>query len=246
MTEGICGKSQSAPKFVTFESPQALRASSPCAQGEPWGVRNFGLFQISRERSKKTEAVFLVGSRRPGGKSKSPRASNCKPAKRLQFEEEESDSEDKRLREQRGLVPARPVLTSLHFLLEKQKKMLNSSCKFLRRVFTLLNVLLTTKFYEFAADFRKIGISCKGRCGLSPTMKCGCACGFAESLSIFASACRDLSGASRQLPLKGEPWECCISGCIIKNTAGTDRGPGGFFRLFEAPAAPCADGGSSG
>ena len=29
-------KLQSAPKFVTFESPQALRASSPCAQGEPF------------------------------------------------------------------------------------------------------------------------------------------------------------------------------------------------------------------
>ena len=27
------------PKFATFESPQALRASSPCAQGEPWIVR---------------------------------------------------------------------------------------------------------------------------------------------------------------------------------------------------------------
>ena len=32
----------------------------------------FELFLVSRERSKKTEAVFLVGSRRPGGKSKSP------------------------------------------------------------------------------------------------------------------------------------------------------------------------------
>ena len=67
-----------------------------------YSARRFELFQISRERSKKTEAVFLVGSRRAGGKSKSLRASNCKPAKRLQFEEEEPDSEDKRLREQRG------------------------------------------------------------------------------------------------------------------------------------------------
>ena len=38
-----------------------------------YSARRFELFQISRERSKKTEAVFLVGSRRPGGKSKSPR-----------------------------------------------------------------------------------------------------------------------------------------------------------------------------
>ena len=32
----------------------------------------FELFLVSREKSKKTEAVFLVGSRRSGGKSKSP------------------------------------------------------------------------------------------------------------------------------------------------------------------------------
>jgi len=31
-------------------------------------VRNFGLLQSSRERSKKTEAVFLVALRRSGGK----------------------------------------------------------------------------------------------------------------------------------------------------------------------------------
>ena len=37
-------------------------------------VGNFELLQISREKSKKTEAVFLVGSRGSGGKSKSPRA----------------------------------------------------------------------------------------------------------------------------------------------------------------------------
>ena len=39
-----------------------------------YSARRFELFQISRERSKKTEAVFLVGSRRSGGKSKSLRA----------------------------------------------------------------------------------------------------------------------------------------------------------------------------
>ena len=35
-------------------------------------VGMFELFLVSRERSKKTEAVFLVASRRSGGKSKSP------------------------------------------------------------------------------------------------------------------------------------------------------------------------------
>ena len=45
-----------------------------------YSARRFELFQISRERSKKTEAVFLVGSRRPGGKSKSPRARFLLPA----------------------------------------------------------------------------------------------------------------------------------------------------------------------
>ena len=34
MTEGMCSKFQSAPKPAAFGSPQALRASSPCAQGE--------------------------------------------------------------------------------------------------------------------------------------------------------------------------------------------------------------------
>jgi hypothetical protein len=43
-------------------------------------VRNFELLQLSRERSKKTEAVFLVGSRRSGGKSKSLRARFLLPA----------------------------------------------------------------------------------------------------------------------------------------------------------------------
>ena len=37
-------------------------------------------FKLSRERSKKTEAVFLVGSRRSGGKSKSLRALFLLPA----------------------------------------------------------------------------------------------------------------------------------------------------------------------
>ena len=38
------------------------------------------VFKLSRERSKKTEAVFLVGSRRSGGKSKSLRALFLLPA----------------------------------------------------------------------------------------------------------------------------------------------------------------------
>ena len=38
------------------------------------------VFQLSRERSKKTEAVFLVGLRRSGGKSKSLRALFLLPA----------------------------------------------------------------------------------------------------------------------------------------------------------------------
>ena len=83
LTEGIalCSyKIRSAPKFATFESLQTLRASSPCAQGEPRGVRNFELFQITREKSRKTEGVFLVGSRRSGGKSKSLRARFLLPA----------------------------------------------------------------------------------------------------------------------------------------------------------------------
>ena len=43
-------------------------------------VRNFELLQISRERSKKTEAVFLVALRGSGGKSKSLRARFLLPA----------------------------------------------------------------------------------------------------------------------------------------------------------------------
>ena len=45
------------------------------------GQYGFALdFKLSRERSKKTEAVFLVGSRRSGGKSKSLRALFLFPA----------------------------------------------------------------------------------------------------------------------------------------------------------------------
>ena len=45
------------------------------------GKYGFALaFQLSRERSKKTEAVFLVGSRESEGKSKSPQALFLLPA----------------------------------------------------------------------------------------------------------------------------------------------------------------------
>ena len=60
-------------------------------RGSLWDVCYFELLQITREKARKTEGVFLVGSRRSGGKSNSLRA---------------------------------------RFLLEKQKKMLDSSCKF--------------------------------------------------------------------------------------------------------------------
>ena len=46
------------------------------------GQYGFALdFKLSRERSKKTEAVFLVGSRESEGKSKSPQALFLLPAK---------------------------------------------------------------------------------------------------------------------------------------------------------------------
>ena len=87
------------------------------------------IYQISRERSKKTEGVFLVGSRESEGKSKSLRAPNRKPAQRLRFGKEEMSTEDKRRRSRR-LVPPWSFLTRQRFLLEKQKKMLCRTCKF--------------------------------------------------------------------------------------------------------------------
>ena len=89
-----------------------------------YSARRFELFQISRERSKKTEAVFLVGSRRSGGKSRFP--PNRKFS--LRFGREEMSTEDKR-RRLRRLVPPWSFLTRQRFLLEKQKKMLMGSCK---------------------------------------------------------------------------------------------------------------------
>ena len=89
------------------------------------GQYGFALdFKLSRERSKKTEAVFLVGSRESEGKSKSP--PNREFSSR--FGKEEMSTEDKR-RRLRRLVPPWSFLTRQRFLLEKQKKMLMGSCK---------------------------------------------------------------------------------------------------------------------
>ena len=90
------------------------------------GQYGFALdFKLSRERSKKTEAVFLVGSRESEGKSKSP--PNREFSSR--FGKEEMGTEDKR-RRLRRLVPPWSFLTRQRFLLEKQKKMLDGSRKF--------------------------------------------------------------------------------------------------------------------
>ena len=90
------------------------------------GQYEFALvFKLSREKSRKTEAVFLVGSRESEGKSKSP--PNREFSSR--FGKEEMSTEDKR-RRLRRLVPPWSFLTRQRFLLEKQKKMLCRTCKF--------------------------------------------------------------------------------------------------------------------
>ena len=78
-----------------------------CTKGPPLAARGafegasefLSCYKIRGKSPEKPKGVFLVGSRRSGGKLKSLRASNCKPAQRLQFEEEEPDSEDKSLRD---------------------------------------------------------------------------------------------------------------------------------------------------
>ena len=67
----------------------------------------------------------MVGSRRSGGKSKSPPNREFS----LRFGKEEMSTEDKR-RRLRRLVPPWSFLTRQRFLLEKQKKILNCSNKF--------------------------------------------------------------------------------------------------------------------
>ena len=74
-----------------------------------------------------------------GGKSKSPRASNCKPAQRLQFEEGEADSKDKRLREQRRLVPSRPFPTSSVFFWRSKRKCCAAVANLPQRISPLYN-----------------------------------------------------------------------------------------------------------
>ena len=88
--------------------------------------------------------------------------------------------------------------------MEKQKKMLKSSHKFLIWVPALANVSSTTK-YEFTADYRKIGAFCWADVGIGPYNGIWKHIRIRIGLSLFAASCRDLSGASRQLPLKGEP-----------------------------------------
>ena len=107
-------------------------------------VRNFGLLQSSRERSKKTEEVFLVSSRESEGKSKSP--PNRKFS--LQFGKEEMSTEDKKPCLQ-GFVPSWSFLTRQRFLLEKQKKMLKGSHKPVQSISLLIDFhfpLLQSKF----------------------------------------------------------------------------------------------------
>ena len=73
------------------------------------GQYGFALdFKLSREKSRKTEGVFLVGSRGSGGKSKSP--PNREFSSR--FGKEEMSTEDKR-RRLRRLVPSWSFLTRL-------------------------------------------------------------------------------------------------------------------------------------
>ena len=87
--------------FVSYEFAEDYRKAGALCRADvgigPYeahksSVGNSELLQISREKSRKTEEVFQVGSRRAGGKSKSIRA---------------------------------------RFLLEKQKKVLKGSHKFL-------------------------------------------------------------------------------------------------------------------
>ena len=104
----------------------------------------FEYYQLSRERSKKTEAVFLVGSRESEGKSKSP--PNREFSSR--FGKEEMSTEDKR-RRLRRLVPPWSFLTRQRFLLEKQKKMLKGSHKPVQSISLLIDFrfpLLQSKF----------------------------------------------------------------------------------------------------
>ena len=80
--------------------------------------------------------------------------------------------------------------------------MLKSSHKFLIWVPALANVSSTTK-YEFTADYRKIGAFCWADVGIGPYNGIWKYIRIRIGLSLFAAFCRDLSGASRQLPFQG-------------------------------------------
>ena len=122
-----------------------LRIFAAKCSTEKIGQYGFALgFKLSRERSKKTEAVFLVGSRESEGKSKSP--PNREFSSR--FGKEEMSTEDKR-RRLRRLVPPWSFLTRQRFLLEKQKKMLKGSHKPVQSISLLIDFcfpLLQSKF----------------------------------------------------------------------------------------------------
>ena len=121
LREAQTDEGQKAPNIciaVSIVHPDphpALRATFPGGEG-------FGrcvIYQFSRERSKKTEAVFLVGSRESEGKSKSPPNRKCS----LRFGKEEMSTEDKR-RRLRRLVPSRSFLTRLRrpYLFSRKRK----------------------------------------------------------------------------------------------------------------------------
>ena len=147
---GPCSHVQHLP------SPPSLRsATSPKGRGKR--RRKNGILaqicQSARERSKKTASVFLVGSRRSGGKSKSLRAPNRKPAQRLRFGKEEVSTEDKRRRSRR-LVPSWSFLTR-HFFFWRSKRKSGSAVANLQKGLSLLQAsLLRTKIHRSACSPR--------------------------------------------------------------------------------------------
>ena len=76
----VVGADDSVGPLGSYEFAEVFRIKQCALPGRcghrplHWCVRIFELYQTSREKSRKTEVVFLVGSRRSGGKSKSLRA----------------------------------------------------------------------------------------------------------------------------------------------------------------------------
>ena len=127
MTEGICYKFQSAPKFAAFESPQARWASVPTPFG-PSG--HFPLIGGIGPLQGSLGVYVILSSNKFRGKSpEKPKGF---------FWSVQGGPEGNR-------NPSGLVFFCQRFLLEKQKKMLMGSCKFLRRVLTLSCVSLTAK-----------------------------------------------------------------------------------------------------